>query len=117
MAEPRQHASLNDIKAGFLDLTADQQLRVLAEVALFLSFHAQKHRDPKKCDLSAAHQKLCSLNDLQLILVKHIAQIVVPNRPQTPPIAFLDQFFEEAKKAGFQKELSWAFGQCLAGGI
>ncbi len=116
MPKPHKHVGVDQIKASFCMLPARQQLRVLAEVLLFVSFHAQTHCDPEHRDLSAAYQKLCSLNELQLIIAKQIVQLAASRPLGMPQSALIDQLFGKAQSAGFQKKLASAFQQCLADG-
>ena len=77
---------------------------MLAEVALFVSFHAQANR---------SLELLASLNALQLTLIKRIMQLAASHPLLMPDSAFIDQLFLEAKRAGFERKLASAFQQCL----
>lgn len=121
MRKPRKAVALNnlkldDIKASFSKLVPVQELQVLADLALFVSFHAQAECGSNPCDIAAAYKNLCAFNDLQVALVKRIRRLVAAQQDLLPPAAFLDQLFQEATRAGIGSELASVFQRCLAEG-
>lgn len=104
---------LDEIRDCFARLRPDQQVQVLADIALFVCFQAREHGSPEPEHFAMAHKQLCAMNELQMLLVKQIARSVASQERLQIPQAFIDQLFQEANNAGLRSKLASAFHHCL----